>query len=97
MIGNGMALVGDKESGFDLLEELERDRDFMTNGKVWIRCGKKELEESSWKVWEDEEMVDTFVDKKEDQEKEEKVEDVDMDISGMLESVTASRGDGGNR
>ena len=91
MIGNRMALVGDKESGFDLLEELERDGDFMTNGKVRIRCGKEGLEESSWKVWEDEEMVDTFVDKKEDQEKEEEVEDVDMDISGMLESVKGER------
>ena len=60
LIGEGRALIGDRASGLKLLEGLERDGDFMTNGVVRIKCGKKGLAESSWKVWEDEEMVDTF-------------------------------------
>ena len=79
LIGEGRALIGDLESGFELLEGLERDGDFMTNGVVRIRCGKKGLGESSWKVWEDEERVDTFegTDKKVDK-------DVDMEEAGEV-------------
>ena len=84
LIGDGRAQVGDKKSGFDILEGLERDGDFITNGKVRIRCGKKGLEESSWRVWEDEVMVDTLEGKGGEVERE---EDVDMDIGGMLEGV----------
>ena len=50
LIGEGRTLVGDLESGFEVLEGLERDGEFMTNGVVRIRCGKKGLAESSWRV-----------------------------------------------
>jgi len=60
VIGEGMALIGDKEGGWEVLEGLVRDGDFWANEKVKIRCGKKGLEESGWKVWEDEEVKDTF-------------------------------------
>ena len=103
LIGEGRALVGDLESGFELLEGLVRDGDFMTNGVVRIRCGKKGLAKSSWKVWEDEEMVDTFegkggrgeedvvmeerVEVKEEVEKEWVRKGVDEVIEELLEGV----------
>ena len=82
MIGEGRALVSRGDGTYDLLEGMERDGDFWTNGKVRIRCGKKGLEESSWKVWEDQEMVDTFdgkVVKKEKVEEEEECEEMEVD------------------
>ena len=42
------------------MEGLVKDGDFWTNEKVKVRCGKKGLEESVWKVWKDEEVKDTF-------------------------------------
>ena len=60
MIGEYRALVKRGDGAYDLLEDMVRDGDFWTNGSVRIRCGKKGLEDSSWKVGEDEEMVDTF-------------------------------------
>jgi len=60
MIGEGMALVGDKVGGWEVLEGLVRDGDFWANEKVKIRCGKMGLVEKDWKVWEDVGMVDTF-------------------------------------
>ena len=79
LIGDGKALIGDVESGFEVLEGLERDGDFMTNGVVRIKCGKKGLAGSSWKMWEDEEMVDTFEGKGKELE-----EDVDMDVEVVV-------------
>ena len=103
LIGEGRALVGDSESGFEVLEGLERDGDFITNGVVRIRCGKKGLAESGWKVWENEEMVDTFegkggrgeedvvmeeeVEVKEEKEEEWIRRNVDEVIGEMLEGV----------
>jgi len=63
LIGEGRALVGGKEQGWEVVEGLKRNGDFWTNGTIKIRCGKKGLEESGWKVWEDETMVDTFEEK----------------------------------
>ena len=63
MIGEGRALVGGEEEGWEVVEGLERRGDFWTNGVIKIRCGKKGLEGSGWKVWEDETMVDTFEEK----------------------------------
>jgi len=63
MIGEGRALVGGEEEGWEAVEGLERKGEFWTNGVIKIRCGKKGLEESGWKVWEDETMVDTFEEK----------------------------------
>ena len=82
MIGEGRALVKRGDGAYDLLEDMVRDGDFWTNGSVRIRCGKKGLEDSSWKVWEDEEMVDTFDGKVVKKEKvdEEKEEVVDMEV-----------------
>ena len=60
MIGEGRALVSRGDGTYNLLENMIRDGDFWTNGKGRIKCGKKGLEESNWKVWEDEEMVDSF-------------------------------------
>ena len=83
MIGEGRALVKRGDGAFDLLEDMIRDGDFWTNRSVRIRCGKKGLEDSSWKVWEDEEMVDTFdgkgVKKEKVEEKGEEVEDMEVD------------------
>ena len=80
MIGEGRALVKRGDGAYDLLEYMVRDGDFWTNGSVRIRCGKKGLEDSSWKVWEDEEMVDTFDGKV---VKKEKVEEEEKDIVNM--------------
>ena len=80
MIGEGRALVSRGDGTYDLLEDMVRDGDFWTNGKVRIRCGKKGLEDSSWKVWEDEEMVDTFDGKV---VKKEKVVEVEESGEGM--------------
>jgi len=63
LIGEGRALVGGEEEGWEVVEGLVREGDFWTNGVVKIRCGKQGLEESGWKVWEDEAMVDTFEEK----------------------------------
>ena len=93
MIGEGRALVKRGDGAYDLLEDMVRDGDFWTNGSVRIRCRKKGLEDSSWKMWEDEEIVDTFdgkVVKKEkmDEKKEEVVEmEVDEEESEGEEEV----------
>ena len=68
------------DGAFDLWEDMVRDGDFWTNGSVRIRCGKKGLEESGWKVWEDEEMVDTFDGKV---VRKEKVEEEKVEVEGM--------------
>ena len=52
-------MVGDREAGWEVLEDLVKEGEFWTNEKVKIRCGKKGLEESVWKVWEDEEVKNT--------------------------------------
>jgi len=82
MIGEGRALVESEEEGWEVVEGLEREGDFWTNGKIKIRCGKKGLEESGGKVWEDKTIVDTFDRKvvKKDKLEEEKVENEDMEI-----------------
>ena len=80
MIGEGRALASRGDGTYDLLEGMEWDGDFWTNGEVRIKCGKKGLEDSSWKVWEDEEMVDTFDGKK---VKKEKVEEKEEESDGM--------------
>ena len=87
MIGEGRALVKRGDGAYDLLEDMVSDGDFWTNGSVRIRCGKKGLEESSWKVWEDEEMVDTFDGKVVKKEKVEEVkgEVVEMEIDESSE------------
>ena len=60
MFGEGRALVRSKEEGWEVIEGLERGGDFWTKGKIKIRCGKKGVEESGWKVQEDKTMVDTL-------------------------------------
>ena len=91
MIGEGRALVKRGDGAFDLLEDMVRDGDFWTNGSVRIRCGKKGLEDSSWKVWEDEEMVDTFDGKV---VKKEKVEEVEVEDVEMVEDEGDSEEEG---
>ena len=59
VIGEGKVLVGSEEEGWEVLVGLTRVGNFWTNGKVKIRCGKKGLDESGWKVWEDKEVEDT--------------------------------------
>ena len=41
LIGEGRALVGGEEEGWEVVEGLKREGDFWTNGVVKIRCGKK--------------------------------------------------------
>jgi len=94
MIGEGMALVGDKVGGWEVLEDLVRDGDFWANEKVKIRCGKKGMVEKDWKVWEDVGMVDTF-EGKGGREEEERVGEEDevegegerMEMDGEGEGV----------
>ena len=74
IIGEERALVGSEEEGWEIMEGVERGDDFWTNGKINIRCGKKGVEESGWKVWEDKAMVDTFDRKVVKREKVEKGE-----------------------
>ena len=96
MIGEGRALVKRGDGAYDLLDDMIRDGDFWTNGSARIRCGKKGLEESSWKVWEDEEMVDTFdgkVVKKEKVEEEEEVVERQGSMIGEGRALV-KRGDG---
>jgi len=79
LIGEGRALIGGEEEGWEIVEGLKREGDFWTNGKIKMRCGKKGLEESGWKVWEDEMMVDTFDGKVVKKEKlEEKIESEEL-------------------
>jgi len=91
MIGEGRALIGGVEEGWEVLEGFKQDGDFWTNGTVKVKCGKKGLEESGWKVWEDETMVDTFdgkVVKKEKLEevfREEELMEVDMEEANESE------------
>ena len=80
MIGEGRALVKRGDGAYDLVEGMERDGDCTTNGSVRIRCGKKGWEESSWKVWEDEEIVDKFDGKV---VKKKKVEEVEAEVESM--------------
>jgi len=70
MLEEGRALIGNKEEGWEIVEGLVRSGDFWGNGEVRIRCGKKGLEDSVWKVWEEVEMVDTFEEKGEREGKE---------------------------
>ena len=95
MIGAGRALVENTDEGWEVLEGVGREGDFWTNGMVKIRCGKKELEESGWKVWEDETMVDKFdgkvVKKEELGGEEEEGEEMEID---EVEENGRGRGDG---
>ena len=74
MLANGRALLGNEKDGWEVVSDMVRVGNLWTNGKVAIRCGKKGLAESDWKVWEDEEIEDTFEGKG-----EEEGEDVEMD------------------
>ena len=91
LIGEGRALIGGEEEGWEVVEGLKREGEFWTNGVIKIRCGKKGLEESGWKVWEDETMVDTFegkVIKKEKVEEERGMgEDMEVDEEEEFGSV----------
>ena len=60
MLANGRALLGNEKDGWEVATDMVRVGNLWTNGKVALRCGKKGLDESEWKVWEDEEMKDTF-------------------------------------
>jgi len=95
LIGEGRALVGGEEEGWEVVEGLKREGDFWTNGAIKIRCGKKGLEESGWKVWEDETMVDTFEGKVIKKEKlgdgREVVEEMEVDEE---EKVGSAEGEG---
>ena len=103
ILEGGKALIGGEKEGWKVLVGLTRVGNYWTNGKVKIRCGKKGLAESDWKVWEEEEVEDTFEGKgrveSEDIEMEEGVEvkvekeerwvreNVDEVIGEMLEGV----------
>ena len=103
MLANGRALLGNEKDGWEVATDMVRVGNLWTNGKVAIRCGKKGLDKSGWKVWEDEEVEDTFEGKggkeSEDVEMEERVEvkieeeekwvgrDMDEVIGEMLEDV----------
>ena len=103
ILEGGKALIGGEKEGWRVLVGLMRVGNFWTNGKIKIRCGKKGLDESDWKVWEDEEIKDTFERKgaveDEDVEMDEEVKvkiekkevwvrkDEDEVIEGMLEGV----------
>ena len=76
------------------MERVKREGDFWTNGSVKIRCVKKGLEESGWKVWEDETMVDTFEGKV---VKEERVEKGDIEVSERMELDEESEESDGGR
>ena len=107
ILEGGKALIGGEKEGWEVLVGLKRVGNFWTNGKIKIRCGKKGLEESDWKVWEDEEIMDTFEGKgkreSEDVEMEDGVEikvekvekwereNVDRVIGGMLEGVKGEK------
>ena len=60
MLANGKALLGNEKDGWKVVHDMVRVGNLWTNGEVAIRCGKKGLEEEGWKVWEDEEVKDTF-------------------------------------
>ena len=103
VLGGGKGLVNLGGDDWEVVEGLARVGEFWTNGKVKFRCGKKVLEEEEWKVWENEEMENTFKGKRreesEDVEMEEGVEvkmekeevwmrkNVDEVIGEMLEGV----------
>ena len=73
MLANGKALLGNEKNGWKVVHDMVRVGNLWTNGEVAIRCGKKGLEEEGWKVWEDEEIKDTFEGRGGEEE-----EDVDM-------------------
>ena len=73
MLANGRALLGNEKDGWEVATDMVRVGNLWTNGKVAIRCGKKGLDSSDWKVWEDEEVKDTF-----EGRGEEEGEDVEM-------------------
>ena len=107
MLANGRALLGNEKDGWEVVSDMVRVGNLWTNGKVAIRCGKKGLDESEWKVWEDEERKDTFEGKgreeSEDVDMEEEVEvkvekeekwerkNVDEVVAEMLEGVKGEK------
>ena len=99
MLANGKALLGNEKDGWKVVSDMVRVGNLWTNGRVAIRCGKKGLDEDEWKVWEDEEMKDTFEGKgdegREDVEMEEgediKVEKEEVRVERIVEEVARER------
>ena len=60
ILNGGKALIGGEREGWQVLVGLMRVGNYWTNGKIKIRCGRRGLDESDRKVWEDEEIVDTL-------------------------------------
>jgi len=90
MLEEGRALIGSKKKGWEVVEGLVRDEDFWANEEVRIRCGKKGLEDSTWRVWEDVEIVDTFEGKGERGKREEEGKDIvgkEVEMRGVEERM----------
>jgi len=93
MLEEGRALIGNKDEGWEIAEGLVRKGNFWANEEIKIRCGKKGLEDSVWKVWEDVEMVDTFEGKGE--EKGKGREEVEMkDVEEEEKVIKKEKGEG---
>ena len=80
MLANGKALLGNEKDGWRVAHDMVRVGNLWTNGEVAIRCGKKGLEEEEWKMWEDEEVKDTFEGKGEEKEEDVDMEEVDVKV-----------------
>ena len=80
MLANGKALLGNEKDGWKVVQDMVRVGNLWTNGEVAIRCGKKGLEEEEWKMWEDEEVKDTFEGKGEKEEEDVDMEGVDIKV-----------------
>ena len=76
--GKGLINLGGDD--WEVVEGLARVGEFWTNGRVKFRCGKKVLEEEEWKVWEDEEVVNTFEGKGKEREEDVEMEGVEVVI-----------------
>ena len=80
MLANGKALLGNEKDGWKVVNDMVRVGNLWTNGEVAIRCGKKGLEEEGWKVWEDEEVEDTFEGKGGEEGEDVEMEKVDIKV-----------------
>ena len=80
MLANGKALLGNDKDGWKVVHDMVRVGNLWTNGEVAIRCGKKGLEEEEWKMWEDEEVRDTFEGKGGEEEEDVDMEEVDIKV-----------------
>ena len=80
MLANGRALLGNEKDGWKVVHDMVRVGNLWTNGEVAIRCGKKGLEEEEWKMWEDEEVKDTFEGKGGEAEQDVEMEEVDIKV-----------------